>query len=298
MAKKRTKVAFIGLGLMGSAMAERLLKAGYPLQVWNRTAEKVEPLVAAGAKRAATPATAARGADIVIVMVADDAAVDAVIFGEDGLSRGMKRRSVLINCSTTSPSISYRASTALRSLNISYLEAPVLRSIQAAREGKLQILVAGARDHFAKAKPVLQALGKDIHYVGATGKASTLKIGANILMAGMLQAFTEFFTVTRKAGIPFESVMEVLNASALNSEVFRNAEQAVVNPAARTTFYLRHFVKDVNLATDLARQMDVPVPATALARQLLVTAKNLGHGDEDYTTMVDLMAAWAGVPVR
>ena len=129
MAKKRTKVGFVGLGLMGAPMAANLLKAGYPLQVWNRTPDKADPLVAEGATRCPTAAEAARGADFVVVMVADDPALDMVLFSDEGLTRGLKRGAILINCSTTSPGLGFRAATALRSLSVRYLECPIMRSV-------------------------------------------------------------------------------------------------------------------------------------------------------------------------
>jgi 3-hydroxyisobutyrate dehydrogenase-like beta-hydroxyacid dehydrogenase len=298
MAKKRVKVGFVGLGLMGAPMAANVLKAGFPLRVWNRTADKAEPLAAAGAGRAATATDAARGADFVIVMVADDTALDSVLFGENGLSRGLKRGAVLVNCSTTSPAMSFRAATALRSISVRYIEAPVMRSVQAAREGKLQMLVGGNRDDFAKAEPVLKAMASDIHYIGEIGKASTLKLALNLVMATMMQVFAEYFVLARKTGIPFETMMDVLKAGPLDSQLFRYAEQTVVNPGGRPSFLLKHMLKDVNLAMDLARQMDVPVPLTSEVRQMLVSAKNLNRGDEDFAALIDLMAGWAAVPMR
>ncbi len=298
MAKKRTKVAVLGLGLMGAPMAGRLQKAGYPLAVWDRTTEKAEPLAAEGARKATTPETAAKGSDFVILMLADDSAVDAVLFGDSGVARAMKRRSMLINCSTTSPGLSYRVATALRSMNVRYLEAPVMWSVPAAREGKLQVLVGGSRDDFARAKSILEVLGKDVHYVGEVGKAATLKIACNLMLAATVQVFAEFFVLSRKAGIPFETMMEVLHAGPLESPVYRSAEQTVVNPGGRPNSYLRHMLKDMNLATELARQLEVPLPLTAGVRQILTSAKNLGRGDQDYTSVLEVMAAWAGIAVR
>jgi 3-hydroxyisobutyrate dehydrogenase-like beta-hydroxyacid dehydrogenase len=298
MAKKRAKVGFVGLGLMGTPMATNLVKAGFPLQVWNRAADKAEALAAIGATRTVTATDAARGADFVIVMVADDAALDSVLFGESGLSRGLKRGAVLVNCSTTSPAMSYRAATALRSISVRYLEAPVMRSVQAAREGKLQMLIGGSREDFAKAEAVLRIMASDIHYIGEIGKATTMKITLNLLAAAMAQGYAEFFVLARKTGIPFETMMEVLHVSPVDSQLFRSAEQTVVNPGGRPNFYLKHLLKDVNLAMDLAKQMEVPVPLTAGVRQMLVAAKNLGRGDEDFGTMLELMAQWAGVPLR
>ncbi len=298
MAKKRTKVSFLGLGQMGAPMAANLLKAGYPLTVWNRTLDKMGPLAAEGAKRATTPGTAAKGADFLIAMVADDAALDSVLFGEDGIARSMKRRAMLVNCSTISPSMSYRAAAALRSLNLRYLEAPVMWSVQAAREGKLQMLVGGNRDDFAKAKSILEVLAKDIHYVGEVGKGATLKLACNLMVAGMTQVFAESFALCRKAGIPFETMMEVLHAGPLESPVFRFAEQAVVNPGGRASFYLRHMLKDMNMASDLGRQLEVPIPLTGVVRSLLTASKNLGRGDDDFSAMIEVMAGWAGVQMR
>jgi 3-hydroxyisobutyrate dehydrogenase-like beta-hydroxyacid dehydrogenase len=298
MAKKRVKVGFVGLGLMGAPMAANILKAGFPLRVWNRTPDKAEPLVAAGAGRAATATDAARGADFVVVMVSDDNALDSVLFGDAGLSRGLKRGAVLVNCSTTSPAMSYRAATALRSISVRYLEAPVLRSVQAAREGKLQMLIGGSRADFAKAEPVLKTVASDIHYIGEIGKAVTLRLSCNMLVATLMQAFSEYFVLAKKGGVQFETMMEVLKASPLDSQLFRYAEQTIVNPGGRPNYYLKHMLKDVNLAQELARQLDVPLPLTAEVRQMLVAAKNTGRGDDDFATILDLMAGWAGVPVR
>jgi 3-hydroxyisobutyrate dehydrogenase-like beta-hydroxyacid dehydrogenase len=231
-------------------------------------------------------------------MVADDAALDSVLFGEDGLSRGMKRGSMLINCSTTSPGLGYRAATALRSLSVRYLEAPVMRSVQAAREGKLQMMVGGSAEDFAKAKPVLAAMASDIHHVGDIGKAATLKIILSLLTAATVQAFAEVFVIARKSGVPFETLMEVLHAGPLDSQVLRNAEQTVVNPGGRPSLYLRHMLKDMNLALEMTRQMDLPAPLAAATRQLLASAKNLGHGDEDFGSIIEVMTQWAGVTMR
>jgi 3-hydroxyisobutyrate dehydrogenase-like beta-hydroxyacid dehydrogenase len=231
-------------------------------------------------------------------MVADDTALDSVLFGENGLSRGLKRGAVLVNCSTTSPAMSFRAATALRSISVRYIEAPVMRSVQAAREGKLQMLVGGNRDDFAKAEPVLKAMASDIHYIGEIGKASTLKLALNLVMATMTQVFAEYFVLARKTGIQFETMMDVLKVGPLDSQLFRYAEQTVVNPGGRPSFLLKHMLKDVNLAMDLARQMDVPVPLTSQVRQMLVSAKNLNRGDEDFAALIDLMAGWAAVPMR
>jgi len=296
--RKRIKVGFIGLGTMGVPMAATLLKARFPLQLWNRTREKARDLVAEGAVLAPTPALAAKGADVVIVMVADDAALDTVLFAEGGLSRGLKRGAVLVNCSTTSPGIGFRAATALRSLNVRYLEAPVMRSVYAAREGALQILVGGSADDLAKVRTVLEALGAEIHHVGDIGHAATLKLACNLLVATVTQAFAEAFVLTRKNGMRFETMMEVLHAGPLDSQVLRDAEQIVVNPGGRPNYLLRHMLKDLNLALELGQQLDVPAPLTATVRQLLSAADNLGRGNDDFGTLIELMAQWAGIPMR
>jgi len=296
--RRRTKVGFIGQGLMGVPMAARLIQAGFPLQVWNRTPDKAQEAVEAGAAFAETPAAAAKGADVVIIMVADDAALDAVLFGEHGASRGLRRGAVVVNCSTTSPTIAFRAATALRSLSVRYLEAPVMRSVQAARDGTLQILVGGSADDLEKARKVLEALGSDIHHVGDVGKAATLKLACNVLLACVTQGFAEYFVLARKNGVPFETMMEVLHAGPLNSQALRDAEQIVVNPGGRPNFYLRHMLNDLNLAMELAQQLDLPVPLTAATRQILSVAENLGLGNEDCGALVELMSKWSVVAMR
>ncbi len=296
--RKRTKVGFIGLGLMGAPMAATLLRAGFPLQIWNRTPEKARELVHEGAVFAPTPAAAARGADVVIVMVADDAALDTVLFGEEGLSRGLRRGAVLVNSSTTSPGIAFRAATALRSLGVRYLEAPVMRSVQAARDGALQILVGGTAADLAKARSVLEAMATEIHHVGGIGRAATMKLACNLLKACLTQAFAESFVLVRKSGIPFETMMDVLHVGPLDCQALRDAEHTVVNPGGRPTFLLRHMLKDLNLALELAQQLDVPAPMTAVVRQLLSAADNLGRGSDDFGAILELMAQWAGVSMR
>jgi len=296
--RRRTKIGFIGQGLMGSPMAARLLQAGFSLQVWNRTPEKAQEAVEAGATFAETPAAAVKGADVVLIMVADDAALDAVLFGEQGASRGLKRGAVVVNCSTTSPTIAFRAATALRSLSVRYLEAPVMRSVQAAREGNLQMLVGGSEGDLAKARNVLEALASDLHHVGDVGKAATLKIACNVLLACLTQAFAEYFVLARKNGVPFETMMEVLHAGPLDSQALREAEQIVVNPGGRPNFYLRHMLNDLNLAMELAQQLDLPAPLTAATRQLLSAADNVDLGNADFGAMVDLMSKWSGVAMR
>ena len=296
--RRRTKVAFIGQGRMGVPMAARLLQAGFSLQVWNRTPEKAKEAVDAGAAIADTPADAAKGADVVIIMVSDDAALDTVLFGEKGASRGLKRGAVVVNCSTTSPTIAFRAATALRSLSVRYLEAPVMRSVHAAREGKLQILVGGNEDDLGKARKVLESLGSDIHHVGDVGKAATLKVACNVLLACLTQAFAEYFVLARKNGVPFETMMEVLHAGPLDSQALRDAEQIVVNPGGRPNFFLRHMHNDLNLAMELAQHMDLPVPLTATTRQILSAAENLGMGNADCGALVELMSKWAGLAMR
>ena len=296
--RRRTKVGFIGQGLMGVPMAARLIQAGFSLRVWNRTPEKAQEAVEAGATFAETPAAAAKGADVVIIMVADDAALDAVLFGERGASRGLRRGAVVVNCSTTSPTIAFRAATALKSLWVRYLEAPVMRSVQAARDGNLQILVGGSADDLEKARKVLEVVGSDIHHVGDVGKAATLKLACNVLLACVTQGFAEYFVLSRKNGVPFETMMEVLHAGPLNSQALRDAEQIVVNPGGRPNFYLRHMLNDLDLAMELAQQLDLPVPLTAATRQLLSVAENLGLGNEDCGAVVELMSKWSGVAMR
>jgi len=296
--RRRVKVGFLGQGRMGVPMALALLEAGFAVRVWNRHPDKAREAVEAGAAGAETPAEAARGADVVVVMVADDAAFDTVLFGENGASRGLKRGAVLVNCSTTSPAIAYRAATALRSLGVRYLEAPVMRGAMEAREGRLQILVGGAPEDVEKARKVLDALGADIHHVGEIGKASTLKLACNLLLACLSGAFAEAFLLVRKSGIPFETMMQVLHAGPLDSKALRDAEQIVVNPGGRPNYYLSHMLNDLDVALEVARQLSLPVPLTATTRQVLVAAHNLGMGEKDFGSIVELLSKWGGVAMR
>ncbi|MDK1032226.1 MAG: NAD(P)-dependent oxidoreductase [Planctomycetia bacterium] len=298
MAKKRTRVGFIGLGLMGKAMAERLLEAGYLLTVWNRTAEKGDSLVADGARRAHVPAEVAKGAKFVITMVSDDSALDNVLFSEHGLARGIRRGGVVINTSRTSRAMSYRSATALSGKGVEYLDAPVLKGPRDAREGALQMLVGGKREVFTRCKPVLEALAESIHYLGDVGRARTMSLACSLLSATMMQGFGEFFVFCRKAGIPFETVMEVLHAGPVDSPIYRSAEQAVVNPGGSVQYYLRHMLKDVNMALEVGRQSDLPLPLGNSTQQMLVVAGNLGRADKDCATIVELMAELSDVPVR
>lgn len=292
------RVGFIGLGAMGSRMAGRLLAAHHDVVVYNRTLERARPLEQRGAKVAATPRELAAGAEIVCSSVANDAALEQVMFGPDGALAGTRTGTVLIEMSTVNPRTSRRLHEAARSKGVSVLDAPVSGSTVQAEEGQLVIFVGGEEDVYQKCQPILGALGSKTFYLGASGAGATMKLCVNTLLGLGVQALAEAIALGVKAGLPRERFLQVLGETAVVSPSQKSKLDNARKDEYPAAFALRLMFKDFGLILETAMELSVSMPATAAAVQVAAAehARQLAaHSEEDFSVVVRAMERLAAV---
>src|SRR5438128_5374912 len=203
-------ISYLGLGTMGNGMASNLLKAGYELTVWNRSAAKCEPFVRKGARVANAPTDAVRDVDLVMYSLSNDQAVEEVVFGAKGILGGIKEGQIAVDMSTVLPATSLREQEAYAKRGVDFLDAPVFGSKQESADAKLWILAAGNKAIFEKVKPVLAKLGQTVHYFGKNGNAATMKLVGNLIVALEMEALAEGLVLAQKAGLDSKTVMAVV----------------------------------------------------------------------------------------
>jgi 3-hydroxyisobutyrate dehydrogenase/2-hydroxy-3-oxopropionate reductase len=276
-------VAVVGLGAMGSRIACRLLEAGHDLVVWNRTAEKAQPLVEAGAVAAATPAEAAARAEVVLTMVADPAALRDVTEGEDGVAAGVGEGATVIEMSTVGPDAVRRLGSVLGE-QAGLLDAPVLGSRSEAEEGTLKVFVGGPPELVARWTPLLSVLGSPLH-VGPLGSGAAAKLVANTTLVGTIGVLGEALALAEGLGLPREKAFEVLAATPLAAQAERRRESIESGEySPRFALYLAR--KDAELVVAAAREAGVDLRLTEAARAWLADAEEAGLGDRDYSAVL------------
>ena len=283
-------VAFLGLGRMGHPMAARLLDAGYPLAVWNRTAERGRDLTARGARLASTPADAARGARVVVTMLADPPAVAAALLGPDGALGVLAAGSVVVDCSTVGPDDSRRFAAECARRGVRFVDAPVLGSTPAAEQGALTVLAGGEPALVAEVGPMLRVFGQQVVRVGETGHASTLKLCMNLLVGGLTELLAESILLAERAGLSREVVRETLFSSVLNSPFLRYKAPQLLDRQFAPLFTTRLLLKDLDLVLDLARAQSLTLPATESIRETYGRTAAEGRGEEDFSAVIEHLA--------
>jgi len=281
----KSSVGLIGLGLMGRPMGANLLKAGHELTVWNRTASRADALVAQGARRAANPRELAAASEVVVTIVSDPPALESVLWGEAGVFAGLKRGSVLIESSTVSPNLEKRAASAAAALGAEFLEAPVTGGTWGAEKGELVFMVGGDGTTLELVKPVLSAMGKRWFLLGPVGAGQTVKLAMNLLLDLEVEAFAEALALVTRAGVPGESLFEVMQSSMGRSGVLDLKGANMLKGEFKPSFPLRLMHKDVGLALDLGNQLGVPLPAAAAAREVLNAVKGAVKEDVDFSAL-------------
>lgn len=280
------KLGFVGLGIMGSAMAANLVKAGFQVTVWNRTPEKCAPLATLGAKIAATPREVAEAADIVIAMMATPQAVEAARDGVDGILAGLRPGKGYVDMSTIDVDTSLESARLAREKGAMFLEAPVAGSRKPAEDGLLTIMAAGDSILYDQALPALEKMGKKLLFLGEVGNGARMKLANNLVMGGMMAAFSEGMALAARSGLDLAQLLEVLDAGAMTNPMFRLKGEAVADnghfPAA---FPLKHMQKDLRLALALAEQVGQPLFATATVNELFKEALASGLGDSDFAAV-------------
>jgi 3-hydroxyisobutyrate dehydrogenase-like beta-hydroxyacid dehydrogenase len=286
------KLAFIGLGRMGSAMARNLLRAGHEMTVYNRTREKAEALVVDGARAAASPAEAVRGAEAALTMLSDDAAVRQVLYGDAGVARAMAPGAVHVSHSTISTALARELAAA----GHAYVSAPVFGRPEAVEAKKLIVVAAGAKDAVERCRPVFEAVGRQTVIAGnEPWQANAVKVCGNFMIASMLEAFGEAYAVMRKAGVDPHIFLETMNGL-FASPVYANYGALVADerfdPAG---FALRLGLKDANLALATAQECAAPMPMASLVRDRLLAALANGQGEMDWSSVAQVSARNAGL---
>jgi 3-hydroxyisobutyrate dehydrogenase len=279
------KVGLIGLGLMGHPMGANLLKAGHELTIWNRTASRGDDLVARGAKSAAAPRELAAASEVIISIVSDPPALESVYWGEGGVFSGLKRGSLMIESSTVSPGLEKRAAAAAAEMGVDFLEAPVTGGTWGAEKGELVFMVGGEASTLKRAEPVLSAMGKKWFHLGPIGSGQTVKLAMNLLLDVQVEAFAEALALVTKAGVPGQSLYEVMQSSMGRSGVIDLKGANMLKGEYKPSFPLRLMHKDVGLALDLANQLGVPLPAAAASREVLSAVKGATKEDVDFSAL-------------
>jgi 3-hydroxyisobutyrate dehydrogenase len=278
-------VGLIGLGLMGHPMGANLLKAGYELTVWNRTASRGDDLVARGAKRAATPREVAAASEVILTIVSDPPALESVFWGESGVFSGLRRGSVMIESSTVSPGLEKRAAAAAAALGAEFLEAPVTGGTWGAEKGELVFMVGGEASTLKRVEPVLGAMGKRWFHLGPVGAGQTVKLAMNLLLDVQVEGFAEALALVTRAGVPGQSLFEVMQSSMGRSGVLDLKGANMLKGEYKPSFPLRLMHKDLGLALDLANQLGVPLPAAAASREVLNAVKGALTEDVDFSAL-------------
>jgi 3-hydroxyisobutyrate dehydrogenase-like beta-hydroxyacid dehydrogenase len=290
-----SELGFVGLGAMGAGITRRLLAAGHTVHGWNRSREKAEPLVAAGLVLASTPREVAERSEIVFSMVTNTAAVRAVAEGEDGILAGLGPGKVYVDMSTASPANARALAAQVEERGAAMLDAPVSGSLLTLEQGKLTVMVGGDEAVFERVRPVLEAIGPKVFHVGPNGSAVTIKIASNLSLPVQMLAFSEGVLLAEKSGIPRAKAVEVLLGTVIASPMVAYRGPFVLEQPDEAWFDVNMMQKDLNLALELGRELDVPLPTTAVTNELLTSARALGLEERDFAIVFDVLAGMAGV---
>lgn len=287
-------VGVVGLGDMGTGMAERLLAAGHQVHGWNRTRAKVERLAARGLQVADSPRAVAQACELVITMVTDNAALQAVCDGPDGILAGLGAGKIFAEMSTTAPGLVRALAGRVAATGAVLLDAPVSGSILTLREGKLLIMVGGERAAFERAEPTLLAIGPRVKHVGEVGQAKALKIGVNLSLAVQMLAFSEGVLLAERTGVDRRVAFDTFLHSVIASPMLQYRAPFALHPPDYAWFPVTMMQKDMDLALQLGREMGVPLPTTAATQEVLTTTRALGYGGEDFAALFHGLARMSG----
>lgn len=289
-AGRKPQIGFIGLGLMGQPMSTNLLKAGYPLTVWNRTASRAADLVAQGATLAKSPGEVAAVSDVLITIVSDPPALEEVLWGgngqDSGALRALKSGSIYVDSSTVSPALARKIATACTARGVRFLDAPVTGGDWGAKKGELIFMVGGDGETLQAVQPILSVMGKKWFHLGPNGSGQTIKLAMNMILALEVDALAEALALVRGSGLTGESLVEVMQSSMARSGVLDIKAPNLLKGEFKPSFPLRLMHKDLSLALDLANQLGVPLPATAAARETYNYVKGHAKEDLDYSAVM------------
>ncbi len=288
-------LGFVGLGVMGSQMVSRLLGKGHTVTGYNRTRAKAQWLIDKGMKWADTPRAVAAGAEVTFAMVTNAAAIAAVTDGPDGIIAGLSAGRYFVDMSTVSPEVSRATALKVRAKGADMVDAPVSGSVITLQEGKLSVMVGGRKETFERLKPLLLDIGPKVTHVGDNGLALAMKIAVNLSLAVQMMAFSEGVLLAEKSGIRREVAVDVLTHSAVASPMIQYRGPFVLEQPEEAWFDCNMMQKDMLLAMELGRKLNVPVPTTAVSNEFLTAARGMGWEKKDFAVVFDVLARMSGV---
>jgi 3-hydroxyisobutyrate dehydrogenase-like beta-hydroxyacid dehydrogenase len=289
------KLGFIGLGVMGGQMVSRLLDKGHAVTGYNRTRSKAQWLVDRGMKWGDSPRAVTSAADFTFVMVTNSDALSAVAEGPDGYLAGLSAGKVMIDMSTVSPTASRAVAAKVREKGADMVDSPVSGSVITLQEGKLSVMVGGRRETFNRVQSLLLDVGPKVSYVGENGLALSMKIAINLSLAVQMMAFSEGVLLAEKSGIPRETAVDVLVNSAIASPMVKYRGPFVLKLPDEAWFNVNMMQKDMLLAMEMGRELNVPLPTTAVCNEFLTAARGMGLVEQDFAVMFDVLAHMSGV---
>jgi 3-hydroxyisobutyrate dehydrogenase-like beta-hydroxyacid dehydrogenase len=288
-------LGFVGLGVMGSEMVNRLLSKGHRVIGYNRTKSKADWLLKKGMKWGNSPREVAAASEVVFSMVTNSAALDAVMNGPDGILAGLTQGKTVVDISTVSPAFSREIAKKVRDKGCDMVDAPVSGSVITLQEGKLSVMVGGRQETFEKVKPLLLDIGPKVTHVGDNGLALVMKIGTNLSLAVQMLAFCEGVLLAEKSGIKRETAVDVLTHSVIASPMVQYRGPFVLKMPDEAWFNVNMMQKDMLLALELGRQLDVPMPTTSITNEFLTAARGMGFVEQDFAVVFEVLAQMSGV---
>jgi 3-hydroxyisobutyrate dehydrogenase-like beta-hydroxyacid dehydrogenase len=283
-------LGFVGLGMMGGRMVKRLLDAGHQVKGYNRTKSKVEWLISEGMEWVATPRAAAEGSDVVFTNLANGEALRSVTDGPDGVLAGLRAGQLYIDMGTVSPRLIKEISQQAAAKGATMLDAPVSGSKLTLEQGKLSIMASGKKDAFDRAKPILEAIGPIVTYIGEeNGQAMAVKIAINISIPTQVVTFIEGVLLAERYGVPREKSIDVMLSGAIASPGLKYRGPFLANMPDEAWFDVDMMQKDIMLALDLSRELGVPLPTTSVTNDLLSAARGLGLANKDFAIIVKVL---------
>jgi len=288
-------LGFIGLGVMGGEMVNRLLSKGHTVTGYNRTRSKAQWLIDKGMHWADSPAAVSTQADVTFIMVTNSSALEFVANGPQGFLSGLSTGKFVVDMSTVSPAISREIATQVREMGADMVDAPVSGSVLTLQQGKLSVMVGGRKETFDYLQPLLLDLGPKVTHVGDNGLALVMKIATNLSLAVQMLAFSEGVLLAEKSGIPREVAVDVITHSAVASPMVQYRGPMALKLPDEAWFNVNMMQKDMLLAQELGRQVDVPLPTTSVANEFLTAARAMGYAGEDFAVIFKVLAQMAGV---
>src|SRR5215472_3891892 len=290
-----THIGFVGLGTMGSRVVKRLLDAGYTVTGYNRTRSKAKWLLDAGMKWGDTPRAVAETAAVIFTMVTNTHALQEVIGGHDGILAGLREGKIYIDMSTVSPSKSREVAARVAATGAYMLDVPVSGSVITLEQGNLSLMVGGDQAIFEQVKPILLAIGPKVNYVGKNGQAVLMKIAVNLNLQVQMLAFCEGLLLAEKGGIPRETALEVMLNSVIASPALKYRTPFILKKPDEAWFDVNMMQKDMVLALEMGRELDVPLPTVSVSNEFLTAARAMGLAKEDFAIVYEVLAKMSGL---